>query len=84
MGVQRRHVPHFKGLIYAKVDLEAQGRDSTFTICHALVKKAILHLKRGFVQTHLLTIVHVSVSLVQFCRNNVLFYERTFFSTYIR
>ena len=57
LGVQRRYVPHFKGLIYAKVDLEAQGRDSTFTICHALVKKAILHLKRGFVQTHLLTIV---------------------------
>ena len=37
MGVQRRHVTHFKGLIYAKVDLEAQGRDSTFTFCHALL-----------------------------------------------
>ena len=45
MGVQRRHVPHFKGLIYAKVDLEAQGRDSTFTFCHALLKTAILHHK---------------------------------------
>ena len=32
LGVQRRHVPHFKGLIYAKVDLEAQGRGSTFTL----------------------------------------------------
>ena len=47
MGVQRRHVPHFKGLICAKVDLEAQGRDSTFTFCHAHLKKAILHHKRA-------------------------------------
>ena len=39
MGVQRSHVPHFKGLIYAKVDLEAQGRDSTFTFCYAQLKK---------------------------------------------
>ena len=46
MEVQRRHVPHFKGLIYAKVDLEAQGRDSTFTFCHAHLKKAILHHRR--------------------------------------
>ena len=59
LGALRRYVPHFKGLIYAKVDLEAQGRDSTFTICHALWKKAILHLKRGFVQTHLLTTVNL-------------------------
>ena len=57
LGVQRRHVLHIEGLIYAKVDIEAQGLDSTFTICHALVKKAILHLKRGFVQTHLLTTI---------------------------
>ena len=56
-GVKKRNVPNFKGLIHAKMDLEAQGCDSTFTICHALVNKAILHLKRGFVQTHLLTIV---------------------------
>ena len=41
LGVQKRNVPHFKGLIYAKVELEAQGRDSTFTICHALLKIAI-------------------------------------------
>ena len=32
-------------MISAKVDLEAQGRDSTFTFCHALLKKAILHHK---------------------------------------
>ena len=38
IGVQRWHVPHFKGLISAKVDLEAQGRDSTFTFCHANLK----------------------------------------------
>ena len=59
LEVQRGHVPHFEGLIYAIVDIEAQGLDCTFTICHchALVKKAILHLKRGFVQTHLLTFV---------------------------
>ena len=42
LGVQRCNVPHFKGLIYAKLELEAQGRDSTFTICHPLLKKAIL------------------------------------------
>ena len=42
-GVQRPYVPHFKGLISAKVDLEAQGRDSTFTFCHTHLKKAILH-----------------------------------------
>ena len=45
VGIQRRTVPHFKGLIYAKVELESQGRDSTFTICHAQLKKAVLHYK---------------------------------------
>ena len=45
LGVQRRYVPHFKGLISGKVELEAQGRDSTFTICHTLLKKAILEGK---------------------------------------
>ena len=44
-GVKRPNVPHLKGLIYAKVELEAQGRDSTFTFCHALLKKAILYHK---------------------------------------
>ena len=47
LEVQRRNVPHSKGLIYAKVELEAQGCDSTFTICQALVKKAVLHCKRA-------------------------------------
>ena len=44
LGDQRRYVPHLKGLISAKVELEDQGRDSTFTFCHALLKKAILLL----------------------------------------
>ena len=42
LGVQRRNVPHFKGLIYAKLELEVQRRDSTFTICQPLLKKTIL------------------------------------------
>ena len=33
VGVQKRTVSHFKGLINAKVDLEAQGYASTFTFC---------------------------------------------------
>ena len=45
LGVQRRYVPHFKGLISGKVELDAQGRDSNFTFHHALLKKAILLLK---------------------------------------
>ena len=45
MGVQRRNVPHFKGLINAKVDLGAQGRDTTFILCHAQLRKPILLLE---------------------------------------
>ena len=45
MGVQRHTVPHFKGLINVKVELEAQGSDTTFTLCQAQLKKAILLLK---------------------------------------
>ena len=47
LGVQKRYIPRFKGLIRAKVDLEVQGRDSTFTFCHSHLKKAILHRKRA-------------------------------------
>ena len=43
--VHRHNVPHFKGLIDAKVDLEAQGHGSTFTLCHAQLKTAILLLE---------------------------------------
>ena len=42
VGVQRRNVPHFKGLIMLNLDFEAQGRGSTFTFCHGHLKKAIL------------------------------------------
>ena len=42
LGVQRRNVPHFKGLIMLNLDFEAQGRGSTFTFCHGHLKKAIL------------------------------------------
>ena len=45
VGVQRRNVPHFKGLINAKVDLEPQGHDTTFTLCHAQLHKPILLLE---------------------------------------
>ena len=36
---------NFKGLINAKVDPEAQGRDTTFTLCHAQLRKPILLLE---------------------------------------
>ena len=36
LGVQRRYVPHFKGLISGNLDFEAQGHDSTFTFFLAL------------------------------------------------
>ena len=41
IGVHRHNVPHFKGLILLNLDFEAQGRGSTFTPCHAHLKKAI-------------------------------------------
>ena len=41
VGVHRHNVPHFKGLILLNLDFEAQGRGSTFTLCHAHLKKAI-------------------------------------------
>ena len=39
--VQRHTEPHFKDLVNANVDLEAQGRDTAFIMSHALLKKAI-------------------------------------------
>ena len=50
LRVQRRYVPHFKGLINGKVELEVQERDSTFAFCHAFLKKAILYYKIEFGQ----------------------------------
>ena len=41
VGVHRHNVPHFKGLIMLNLDFEAQGHGSTFTLCHAHLKKAI-------------------------------------------
>ena len=48
LGVNRQYVSHFKGLISDKVDLEAQGHGITFTLCHTLLEKAILHHKIAF------------------------------------
>ena len=44
LGVRESNVPHFKGIISANLNPRAHGRDGTFTFCHALLKKAILHL----------------------------------------
>ena len=57
VGVQRHNVPHFKGLIMLYLDFEAQGRDSTFTFCHVLLKKAILLHKMATVQFDMLLAV---------------------------
>ena len=58
MGVQNRNVPHFRGLICAKVDLEAEVHESTFTFCYAQLKKAILHHKRASGRFILSSTVH--------------------------
>ena len=42
------------------LDIEAQGRDSTFTICHALLKKAILEGKTATVPFFLNTAVCIT------------------------
>ena len=44
LGVQERNVPYFKGLVSANLNPRAQGHDRTSILCHALLKKAILHL----------------------------------------
>ena len=43
-GILEPNVTHFKGLIISDLNPRAQGCDSTFTFCHALLKKAILLL----------------------------------------
>ena len=68
MGAQRHNVPHFKGLIMLYLDFEAQGRGSTFTFCHAHLKKAILHLKMATVRFDLNTAV---CGHIQFLLRNV-------------
>ena len=36
LGIQRRYVPHFIGLVSGNLDFEPQVRDSTFAFLHAL------------------------------------------------
>ena len=45
VGVQRPNVPHFKGLIMLYLDFEAQRRGSTFTFCHAQLKRPFYSIK---------------------------------------
>ena len=42
MGFNRNNAPDFKGLFKLHLDFKSQGRDTTFTFGHALLKKAIL------------------------------------------
>ena len=63
MGVQEHTIAHFKALINAKVDLEVQGRDTTFTFHHAHVKKAVLHHKMAI--GPLLLLICVSLLLIK-------------------
>ena len=44
------------------LDFEAQGRDSTFTFRHALLKKAILEGKRATVRFFLITAVYIAMA----------------------
>ena len=44
---QKRLMKVFKGLISGNLEPTARGRDSTFTFCHALLKKAVLQGKRA-------------------------------------
>ena len=64
MGVQRHNVPHFKGLISADSNPRAQGHDGTFTFCHALVKKSILHLEMATVRFFLNTAVYSNLGFL--------------------
>ena len=45
--IEKSTKTHFKGLIVLYLDVEAQGRDSTFTFSHTQLKKAILLHKRA-------------------------------------
>ena len=48
MGVERRYVPHFKALICGYSEPEVQGRGSTLSICHTLLKIGVLYEKSRF------------------------------------
>ena len=62
VGVRTHNVPHFKGLIMLYLDFEAQGRGSTFTFCHAHLKKAILLHKMARVPFDLLIAVCTTIA----------------------
>ena len=49
LGVNRRYVPHLKGLISGKVEPKDQGRGSTITLCHGQNKNVILLLKTAII-----------------------------------
>ena len=53
MGHWRHYVSHFKGLISDQRPSDVQGRNTTFTLFHTLLKKAILHYKKAIVCSHL-------------------------------
>ena len=59
VGVQRRNVPHFKGLIMFNLDFEAQVYGSTFTLCYGHLKKVILLYKIATVPSVLLLAVYM-------------------------
>ena len=43
LGVQKCYIPHWKAQTFICLEPEVQGRGSTSTMCHALLKKVILH-----------------------------------------
>ena len=70
LGVKRRYVPHLKGPISGKGEPKDQGRGSTITLCHAHLKRAILHQKTAIVWIFFcLTVVCLGKSLwdIVFC-----------------
>ena len=48
MGVQRPYVPHLKPLICGYLEPEVQGRGTTPSISHALLKIGVLYGKSRF------------------------------------
>ena len=79
VGVQRHNVPHFKGLISADSNPRAQGHDGTFTFCHALVKKSILHLEMATVPFFLNTAVFFVMTILIIDKNRTNKHKKVFF-----
>ena len=63
LEVREPNLPHFKVLINSDLNPRVQGRDSTFTFCHTLLKKAILEGKRAMRPIMILS----SCTYTQFC-----------------